>query len=232
MSAPTAIRPELEASLAAREGPLVVPVISDPVLTAPARRSLGGAIKATWEWSAAATGLLIVLPLLVFLALIVRLDSKGSAFFRQTRVGRDGTPFTMLKLRTMHVQDGPDGFVRAPLSTKSKTDPRITRVGRLLRRTSLDELPQLINVLKGEMALIGPRPPLPQEVELYDDHVHQRFAMRPGLTGLWQVSGRADLTWNEAFKMDLTYIDTWTLAKDLKILAKTIPAVLTGRGAY
>ncbi|WP_300681145.1 sugar transferase [Nocardioides sp.] len=211
--------------------PLVV-VRPAAITVAPAR--LSRTVKATWEWSAAALGMLVVLPLLIVLALWIKLDSRGPVLYRQTRVGRDGVPFTVLKLRTMYV--GADRAYAALVDgvepVKQRTDDRITRAGRILRRTSLDELPQLFNVLGGQMALIGPRPPLPHELVLYSPQARARFAVRPGLTGLWQVSGRADLTWTEAGRLDQLYVETWSLRRDLAILARTVPAVLGGRGAY
>jgi exopolysaccharide biosynthesis polyprenyl glycosylphosphotransferase len=177
-------------------------------------------------------------PIIAVSALLVRLTSKGKAFFPQHRVGLDGGTFTMYKLRSM-VIDAEDRKAelleqtdRDGLMFKMHADPRITRVGRVLRRYSLDELPQLWNVVKGDMSLVGPRPPLPSEYEAYHDAVHRRLRVRPGLTGLWQVSGRADLTWEESVRMDLRYVDNWSIALDLQILWKTARAVIKGSGAY
>jgi exopolysaccharide biosynthesis polyprenyl glycosylphosphotransferase len=184
-------------------------------------------------------GLLIVAaPIIGVSALLVRLTSKGRAFFPQHRVGLDGSTFTMYKLRSMVVdaeerkaellqQTDRDG-----LMFKMHADPRVTPIGRFLRRYSLDELPQLWNVVKGDMSLVGPRPPLPSEYQAYHDAVHRRLRVRPGLTGLWQVSGRADLTWEESVRLDLRYVDNWSIALDLQILWKTAKAVLRGSGAY
>ncbi len=177
-------------------------------------------------------------PLLALAAAAVRLTSKGPAFFAQQRVGRDGDLFTMWKLRSMvvdaerlrddlHAQSDRDG-----LMFKMHRDPRITKVGRLLRRFSVDELPQLWNVAKGDMSLVGPRPPLPSEYEKYHDATHRRLRVKPGLTGLWQVSGRADLPWEESVRLDLRYVDNWSPAMDLQILWKTARAVVSGHGAY
>jgi exopolysaccharide biosynthesis polyprenyl glycosylphosphotransferase len=195
--------------------------------------ALGGARR-----RAAALVLAVLTPALLTLALVVRLDSKGPALFRQTRVGKDGTPFTMLKFRTMTV----DAEQRRATLTASNSsgsvlfklrdDPRVTRVGRVLRRYSLDELPQLLNVVRGEMALVGPRPPLPCEVELYDLDTRRRLAVTPGLTGLWQVSGRSDLSWEESVRLDLRYVETWSIGLDLRILCRTVNAVLGHHGAY
>ncbi|MFI6931685.1 sugar transferase [Streptomyces sp. NPDC050287] len=187
---------------------------------------------------AAALLAVLALPMLL-IALIVRLDSSGPALFRQQRVGRYGDHFTMLKFRTMrpdseahraelaHLNENSDGLL-----FKVKQDPRVTRVGSVLRRTSLDELPQLLNVVKGHMSLVGPRPPLPEEVEEYTPEVKRRLLVKPGLTGLWQVSGRSDLPWEEAVRLDLGYVDNWSMGLDLSILARTGSAVVRGTGAY
>ncbi len=176
-------------------------------------------------------------PLLFLLALLVRFDSSGPALFRQIRTGRDGRAFTMYKLRTMCVDaearlpdlmEQNDGA--GPLF-KMNNDPRITRIGGFLRKTSLDELPQLINVVKGDMSLIGPRPGLPSEVEYYDDWISRRLAVKPGMTGIWQVSGRSRLSWNDSVGLDLGYVDNWSIGGDLLIAAKTFTAVLKRDGA-
>jgi exopolysaccharide biosynthesis polyprenyl glycosylphosphotransferase len=186
----------------------------------------------------AAVLLLVCLPLLMVLMAAVRLDSKGPALFVQTRVGRDGQLFRMFKLRSMHRD------AEAILATlaeqnesdevlfKIRRDPRVTRVGSWLRRSSLDELPQLLNVLLGEMSLVGPRPALPSEVAAYDDLACRRLVVKPGITGLWQVSGRSDLQWEESLRLDLWYADNWTLVDDLLIAARTVSAVTRARGAY
>ncbi|WP_214326057.1 sugar transferase [Nonomuraea sediminis] len=184
-----------------------------------------------------AFGLLVLLaPLLAGLAVAVRMTSPGPALFRQTRVGRDGRPFTIVKFRTMRpdaerqkialVSEG-DGLL-----FKIRNDPRVTPLGARMRRHSLDELPQLINVLLGHMSLVGPRPPLPEEVARYGDDVRRRLLVRPGLTGLWQVSGRSDLSWEESVRLDLRYVENWSLMLDLQILWKTWSAVARGQGAY
>ena len=188
--------------------------------------------------SVAVVALLVLSPLLLLLALAIRLDSPGPAFFRQTRVGRDDAPFTMWKLRTMTCDAAavaPDlvalNEASGPLF-KIHRDPRITRVGRWLRRTSLDELPQLINVALGHMSLVGPRPALPSEVAAYLPDVRHRLVVRPGITGLWQVSGRSDLSWDDTVRLDQQYVDNWSLLLDARILLRTAGAVLSGRGAY
>jgi exopolysaccharide biosynthesis polyprenyl glycosylphosphotransferase len=183
-------------------------------------------------------GLLVLAPLLVAIAIAIKLDSPGPVFYRQERVGKDGRRFWILKFRSMR-QDA-DQLLAAlrehneasgPLF-KMRVDPRVTRVGRVLRRLSLDELPQLFNVLKGEMSLVGPRPPIPSEVEQYEDWQHGRLRAMPGITGLWQVSGRSEVPFHDMVRLDLHYIRNWSLGLDLEILWRTIPAVLTSRGAY
>jgi lipopolysaccharide/colanic/teichoic acid biosynthesis glycosyltransferase len=170
----------------------------------------------------------------------VRLESKGPAVFRQIRVREGGGTFTMYKFRTMHVdaeqqlsgleQLNMHGADR-PLF-KMEDDPRITRVGHLLRKTSLDELPQLVNVLRGQMSLIGPRPALPLEVEMYDYVARRRLAVKPGMTGLWQVSGRSRLSWDESIGFDLDYVDNWSPGTDAAIAVRTFRAVMTKDGAF
>ncbi len=195
-------------------------------------------LKDVAERTMALLGLLLLAPLLALTVLAIRLDSPGPALFRQVRVGRDGRPFTMLKLRTM-TDDAEQLCVElAPLNEaddvlfKMREDPRVTRLGRILRRYSVDEVPQLVNVLRGEMSLVGPRPPLPAEVLLYEPDVRRRFAVKPGITGLWQVSGRSDLSWEEAVRMDLRYVDNWSLGLDLRIVVRTLRAVVRHTGAY
>jgi exopolysaccharide biosynthesis polyprenyl glycosylphosphotransferase len=186
--------------------------------------------------------LLLVLASFVVLptALAIRLTTKGPAFFRQERVGRSGETFRMWKLRTMHV----DAEERRQLLVernehgaggvlfKIREDPRVTPLGRFLRRFSIDELPPLVNVLLGHMSLVGPRPPLPSEVAQYEGHVHRRLLVKPGLTGLWQVSGRSDLAWEDAVRLDLHYVENWSLGLDVTIIFKTVMAVLRQQGAY
>ncbi|GIE99169.1 hypothetical protein Ari01nite_66340 [Paractinoplanes rishiriensis] len=177
-------------------------------------------------------------PLLLGVALCVRLTSRGPVLFRQVRVGRDGRLFRIFKFRSMYVDaearlaelrhlNEHDGVL-----FKMRDDPRVTRVGRWLRRFSLDELPQLLNVLLGQMSLVGPRPPLPSEVAVYADDVRRRLAVKPGMTGLWQVSGRSDLPWEEAVRLDLRYVENWSLSLDLVILLRTMTAVVRSSGAY
>ncbi|WP_293054926.1 sugar transferase [Mycobacterium sp.] len=195
--------------------------------------------KRTFDFCFALAALIVTSPLLVAAAVAIKLTSKGPVFYRSERVGINGEPFTMLKLRTMVVDaekhvgrllplnEGADGVL-----FKLRQDPRVTPVGKLLRRFSIDELPQFINVLKQQMSVVGPRPPLQREVDQYDGHVHRRLLVKPGVTGIWQVSGRSELSWDESVRLDLSYVDNWSMAGDLMIIAKTVKAVLSGHGAY
>jgi exopolysaccharide biosynthesis polyprenyl glycosylphosphotransferase len=196
-------------------------------------------LKSAFDRISAAVALLALSPIFLGLMLAVRLTTRGPALFRQVRIGRDGSSFTMLKFRSMYA----DAESRkAELHTanvnadgllfKIPNDPRITPIGRMLRKFSLDELPQLLNIVSGKMSLVGPRPPLPSEVERYEDHVRRRLLVKPGLTGLWQISGRSDLAWDEAVRLDLRYVENWSIALDLLILWKTVFAVVRGAGAY
>jgi exopolysaccharide biosynthesis polyprenyl glycosylphosphotransferase len=186
----------------------------------------------------AGMGLITFAPFWGLIALAIRLDSPGPILFRQERVGRGESRFAVLKFRSMR-QDA-DGVVQELLAQneatgplfKMRNDPRLTRVGRMLRRWSLDEWPQLVNVLRGEMSLVGPRPPLPREVAQYESWHRRRLEVAPGLTGLWQVSGRSELTFDEMVMLDLYYIENWSLGLDLRILLRTVPAVFRGRGAF
>lgn len=181
--------------------------------------------------------LVLALPMLV-IAVCVRATSSGPVLYRQQRVGRDGRPFQMLKFRSMRVGADAELATLAAANEgagplfKMRDDPRVTRVGAVLRRYSLDELPQLLNVLRGDMSLVGPRPPLPTEVAQYDGHAPRRMLVKPGLTGLWQVSGRSDLSWEEGLRKDLYYVENWSLVGDVLILARTFRAVLAHEGAY
>lgn len=202
---------------------------------APKRRLVA---KMVIDVTLACLALLVLGPVILAAAVAVATTTRGGAFYRQTRVGIDGRPFTMWKLRTMY-QDA-DARREALLASrigdgvlfKMADDPRVTRVGRLLRRYSIDELPQLVNIVRGDMALVGPRPPLLEEVEAYEDQVQRRLHVRPGLTGLWQVSGRSNLGWLESVQLDLRYVDNWSVAMDMLILWKTARAVISGNGAY
>lgn len=197
-------------------------------------------LKSSYDRLLALAALVVLSPVMTAVAIAVRLDSPGGVLFRQTRVGRGGNEFTMLKFRSMqqdadaHVLDLTDGNLHGegPLF-KMRDDPRLTAVGRFIRRWSLDELPQLWNVVRGDMSLVGPRPPLPREVAEYDGPaVYRRLMVKPGLTGLWQISGRADLPWQEAVRLDLYYVENWSPALDLSILWRTAAAVVRGSGAY
>lgn len=205
-------------------------------------RDLGSEIgfsKVVVDKLIALAGLIALAPVMLGIAVMVKLTSRGPILFRQARVGRGGTEFEMLKFRTMY-EDAEAR--RAELEAlneheggtlfKIRDDPRITSVGHVLRKYSLDELPQLINVLRGEMSLVGPRPPLPDEVRHYTQDAHRRFRVRPGLTGLWQVSGRSDLDPVESARLDTHYVEHWSIGMDLTILARTPKVVVTGEGAY
>ncbi len=196
------------------------------------------AIKSLFDRLAAASALLLLAPVFLVIAAAVKLGDRGPVFFRQVRVGRNGRPFHVCKFRTMVTDAEQQKKLLEQhnegngLLFKIKDDPRITRVGSILRRYSLDELPQLFNVLAGQMSLVGPRPALPEEAAKYGDEVRRRLAVRPGITGLWQVSGRSDLPWEEAVRLDLRYVENWSFALDLQILWKTWSAVTHGDGAY
>lgn len=204
----------------------------------PSLQGPGQWAKVVVERIAAAVGLALLLPALVAVGLLVRLDSSGPAIYRQQRVGRHGRLFTMVKFRSMSTSaeverlDLADRNQADGVLFKIVQDPRVTRMGRWLRRTSMDELPQLWNVVRGEMSLVGPRPALPDEVARYEEDPRRRLVVRPGMTGLWQVSGRSDLTWAESVRLDLKYVDNWSLRLDLSILCRTVQAVLSHRGAY
>jgi len=194
--------------------------------------------KRAFDACFALAALAVTLPILAVTAIAIKISSRGPVFYSSERIGIDGEPFPMLKFRTM-VQ-GADKQLPSLLYAnesdgllfKMRNDPRITAVGRVLRRFSIDELPQFINVLRREMSVVGPRPPLRREVEAYDCEVLRRLLVKPGITGLWQVSGRSDLSWNEAVRLDLSYVDNWSMVGDLVIIAKTLRAVLQHNGAY
>jgi exopolysaccharide biosynthesis polyprenyl glycosylphosphotransferase len=195
-------------------------------------------IKDAFDKLVGLSALALTAPVFLFVTLIIRLDDGGPAFFRQTRVGRDGRDFTVYKFRTM-VMDAEKLKTELTASNdhdgvlfKMRKDPRITKVGSWLRRWSLDELPQLLNVVRGDMSLVGPRPALPDEAARYGDYVRRRLVVKPGLTGLWQVNGRSDLSWEESVRLDLRYVENWSLVLDLQILWKTLSAVWRGSGAY
>jgi exopolysaccharide biosynthesis polyprenyl glycosylphosphotransferase len=196
-------------------------------------------VKAALDRVGASVALVALAPIMLGLALAVRSTSPGPVLFRQARVGKDGREFSLWKFRTMFV-DAEQRLYDLRRSNvhgdevlfKMRNDPRVTPLGRRLRRFSLDELPQLVNVLRGHMSLVGPRPPLPREVARYGQGVHRRLLVKPGLTGLWQIHGRADLSWDESIRLDLRYVENWSLSLDIMILWKTLAAVVSGRGAY
>ncbi|MEU6590008.1 sugar transferase [Streptomyces sp. NPDC046881] len=207
-------------------------------ISPPLRRGVPALLKEAVDRVGALLLIVLLSPLLLLLALSVRLGSPGPAFYRQIRVGQNGTPFPLWKYRTMVV--GADRL-KSELEAanendghmfKMRRDPRITPLGRFLRRYSLDELPQLFNVLLGHMSLVGPRPPVPEEVVKYNPVEMRRLHVKPGLTGLWQVSGRSDLSWHETVSLDLRYVDNWSPSMDINVMARTVRAVLNGQGAY
>lgn len=238
-----------------RIGTFLVPVVADlapPVVTSMPSSGIpvlgitsrdlgaeGGVTKVVVDRLLALVALVVLLPVIALTAAVVKVTSRGPVLFRQVRVGLGGREFEMLKFRTMAADAEAR---RAELEEQNRhaagtlfkiaDDPRITRVGRVLRKFSLDELPQLVNVLRGEMSLVGPRPPLPAEVAQYPVDAHRRFCVRPGLTGLWQVSGRSDLDPEESMRLDTHYVEQWSPALDVRILAKTPKAVISGDGAY
>ncbi|MEV8588269.1 sugar transferase [Streptomyces sp. NPDC051180] len=215
-------------------------VLGIPLLRVSMPTFTGGrrAIKGVVDRLGAAVLLVLFAPLMAFVGLLVLVDSRGGAFYRQRRVGKDGREFTILKFRTMvtGADRARDELAElnegAGLLFKLRRDPRVTRVGAVLRRYSVDELPQLVNVLTGSMSLVGPRPPLPEESAAYGPDIRRRLLVKPGLTGLWQISGRSDLSWEEAVRLDLRYVEDWSLALDTVILWKTLRAVVYGQGAY
>jgi exopolysaccharide biosynthesis polyprenyl glycosylphosphotransferase len=204
----------------------------------PSLRGWKVALKRTLDVGISLAALTVLAPLLLLIALAIRLDSPGPVLFKQTRLGRGGKPFTFYKFRSMRDQAEQELMELAALNEaegpifKIKDDPRCTGPGRILRRFSLDELPQLVNVLRGDMSLVGPRPPLPLEVEQYEEWHFERLSIPSGITGLWQVMGRSDLTFDEMVMLDLFYAENWSLWLDFKIILRTIPTMLSGRGAY
>ncbi|WP_240634476.1 MULTISPECIES: sugar transferase [Streptomyces] len=235
---PLVVVPGLTEVAGRRVGILSVAGLTILSVAPPLRRGLATLVKSVTDRLGAVLLIALLAPVFVAVALAVRLDSPGPVVHRQTRIGRGGQPFTMAKFRTMvadaerlrHQLTGTneqDGRM-----FKIRRDPRITRVGRVLRRCSLDELPQLFNVVRGHMSLVGPRPPLPDEVAGYDEVERRRLAVKPGLTGLWQVSGRSDLSWDETVALDLRYVDNWSPSGDVVVLVRTVRAVVVGAGAY
>jgi exopolysaccharide biosynthesis polyprenyl glycosylphosphotransferase len=216
------------------------PIAGLPLIHVESPEFSGGrkAFKGMVDRVVALFALLVLSPIFTMIAVAIRVDSRGPVFFRQRRVGLGGKEFDVFKFRSMVVDA--DSLLASltqmnetdGLMFKMRRDPRVTKVGRWLRKWSLDEIPQLINVAKGDMSLVGPRPPLPSEVAWYDQDVARRLLVKPGMTGLWQVSGRSDLSWDDGIRLDLYYVENWSLAADLAILWKTVGAVLFRKGAY
>jgi exopolysaccharide biosynthesis polyprenyl glycosylphosphotransferase len=203
-----------------------------------AERRVYDVAKRILDFTIALLSVIVLSPVLLLIAIAIKLDSRGPVFFKQERLGKGTRRFTMIKFRSMYVDgDARIGELAAlneatgPLF-KMRRDPRITRVGRILRRTSLDELPQLFNVLAGTMSIVGPRPPLPRELNGFDTIQRARLRVLPGLTGLWQVSGRSDLPFEEMVRLDMEYIERRSILMDLRIIAMTVPSVVLGVGAY
>ena len=194
--------------------------------------------KRAFDVCFAAAALLVAAPVMAVVALAIKLTDGGPVFYRAERIGLDGKPFMMIKFRSMVVDadrrlaELTDQNEGSGLLFKMREDPRVTRVGRFIRRYSLDELPQFINVLRREMSVVGPRPPLRSEVDCYDHQVRRRMLVPPGITGLWQVSGRSDLSWEESVRLDLSYVENWSMVGDVVIVASTLKAVVLGSGAY
>jgi exopolysaccharide biosynthesis polyprenyl glycosylphosphotransferase len=216
------------------------PTISLPLLHVrePEFRGLRRVVKSVADRVMAAALLVLTLPVFLSLALLVRLDSPGAVFYRHRRIGMRGNEFDLLKFRSMvvdadrHLEKLIDQSDGNAVQFKMRRDPRITRVGAFLRRYSLDEIPQLINVLKGDMSLVGPRPHVDREVAQYGDDMYRRLLVKPGITGLWQVSGRSDLSWDESVELDVRYVENWSLTLDVRILWRTARAVFAASGAY
>jgi exopolysaccharide production protein ExoY len=206
------------------------------------RTPLGGAVKRAIDIVLAAGGLAFFAPLFGLVACLVKLSDGGPVFYRHSRVGHGGRQFDCLKFRTMavdadeilerHLATSPAAAQEWLETRKLKADPRITAVGLALRKMSVDELPQLINILRGEMSIVGPRPIVSEEIAKYGPQVEVYWSTRPGLTGLWQISGRNDKTYEDRVGLDCNYVQNWSLSKDLVILVRTIPAVLSSRGCY
>ncbi|MEY4940087.1 MAG: hypothetical protein RIQ93_1822 [Verrucomicrobiota bacterium] len=196
-------------------------------------------MKRALDITGSAVALVMVSPVFIGVALLIKLDDRGSIFFPQIRVGRHGRHFRMLKFRSMRVDA--ENRLRDLLvqnqhgegvTFKLKADPRVTRVGRFIRRFSIDELPQFYNVLIGDMSLVGPRPPVPREVAKYSLADRRRLAVKPGITCIWQISGRAEIGFHGQVQLDVSYIESRTFREDIRIILKTVPAVLSGKGAY
>lgn len=218
----------------------IQPVAGLPLVhvTTPKLEGLQAIAKRGFDIAASAAILAALCLPMAVVAFLIKLDGRGPVFFLQQRIGKAGESFNMYKFRSMRVDAEAQLHALSQKNEgngvlfKMKDDPRVTRVGKWIRRYSIDELPQLINVLKGDMSLVGPRPPLPKEVAAYEQHEHRRLLVKPGITGLWQVSGRSDLSWEESIRLDLYYVENWSPAQDLMILFRTLRAVLARDGAY
>ena len=218
----------------------VRPVAGLPLVHVDAPRTVHAShwLKRAFDIVGSLAIMLLISPVLLAAAVAVKFHDGGPVLFRQTRIGRDGRPFSCLKFRSMVIDaerllsDLAVNHERSSVLFKMVDDPRVTRPGKLIRRLSIDELPQLWNVLRGQMSLVGPRPPLPHEAASYGSDMRRRLRVRPGMTGLWQVSGRSDLSWDETVRLDLYYVDNWSMVQDLNILVRTVSAVLGSRGAY
>lgn len=205
-------------------------------------RAAGKSSKRAIDLIVAITALLLLSPLLLIIAMIVKLSDRGPVFYSHTRIGVGGAAFGCLKFRTMKtdasaqlaelLQNNPAARIEWETTRKLKDDPRITAVGDILRRSSIDELPQLINIVRGEMSLVGPRPVTAEELPRYGEHMWAYMAVRPGLTGHWQTSGRNDVSYEHRVSLDVQYINNWSLVRDFVIIAKTIPALFSQRGSY
>ncbi|MGH6760741.1 MAG: sugar transferase [Phyllobacterium sp.] len=203
---------------------------------------IGGMIKRAFDIVGSAIGLILLSPIFLMIALMVKLSDGGSVFYGHRRIGRDGNPFFCLKFRTMvpkgdealakHFADNPAAREEWNATRKLKNDPRVTTVGAVLRKLSLDELPQIINILRGEMSIVGPRPVVKDEIEMYGPSAVYYFRSRPGLTGLWQISGRNDVSYDTRIAFDRHYVENWSFRRDLLIIVKTVPAVCMSRGSY
>jgi exopolysaccharide biosynthesis polyprenyl glycosylphosphotransferase len=216
------------------------PVAGLPLLhlEQPQAGEAGGLSKRLFDLVGAAATLLLLSPLMLMIALAIYLEDRGPILFSQPRIGRDGRTFRCFKFRSMFIdaesqeRDLREAMGQESALWKMERDPRVTRIGGFIRRYSLDELPQMLNVLRGEMSLVGPRPQQRWEVDTYTDWEHRRLRVRPGMTGLWQVSGRSQLSFDEAIRLDLYYVDNWSMTADLVIMAKTVGAVVNATGAY
>lgn len=203
---------------------------------------IGGVLKRSFDITGAAVGIVLISPLFFLIALLIKFSDGGSVFYGHRRIGRDGTPFFCLKFRTMaengdellaaHFAANPEAREEWASTRKLQNDPRVTTAGSILRKLSLDELPQIINILRGEMSIVGPRPVVKDEIDLYGPSAVYYFKSRPGLTGLWQVSGRNDVSYDARIAFDRHYVENWSFRKDLWIIVKTVPAVCMSRGSY